>query len=318
MNIAVSLIRMDGGTQPRASINPDVVAAYSEAMRDGVQFPPVELFYDGSDYWLADGFHRVRSAIEAGVQEIAANIRQGTLADAQWHSFAANQTNGLYRSNADKQRAIEAALRHPKSQGLSDREIGRHVGVSQPMVSSWREKLSEKLYQMEPPTERTVTRNGTTYQMNAENIGKKDKREMAIAMMKAEPAKPSEEIANALNASMSVVARWRKESGLPTPPKRYQNGLEGLPVDGPTTKRHETLIRANVERLLVGMNQIVGASSTLTALHLPAVAAALTPEQMDQVQQLIRRARKDIGIVAAALERKNGNSETDRLSNDAA
>jgi predicted transcriptional regulator len=55
-------------------------------------------------------------------------------------------------------RAVEAALRHPKSATLSDRQIAEHVGVSHPMVSKFR--ASGNGYQMSPVRE--VTRNGTS------------------------------------------------------------------------------------------------------------------------------------------------------------
>jgi hypothetical protein len=88
--------------------------------------------------------------------------------DAQWFSFGANKSNGLYGSNEDKQRAVKAALNHPKSCGLSDRDIARHVGVSDHCVGDWRGRLSMKVSQI---AERTVTRGGTTYQQNTANIG---------------------------------------------------------------------------------------------------------------------------------------------------
>jgi hypothetical protein len=34
-----------------------VVQNYADALEEGANFPPVTLFYDGSAYWLADGFH---------------------------------------------------------------------------------------------------------------------------------------------------------------------------------------------------------------------------------------------------------------------
>ena len=77
--------------------------------------------------------------------------------------------HGLRRTNDDKQRAVKAALAHPKSAGMSGRDIARHVGVDEGTVRGWREKLSAELPQI---AERTVTRNGTTYQQNTANIGK--------------------------------------------------------------------------------------------------------------------------------------------------
>ena len=108
---------------------------------DGAEFPPVIVFYDGTNYWLADGFHRVKAAEQAGFDEITCELYQGTQHDAQWYSFAANKTNGLRRTNDDKQRAVKSALMHPNGAGLSDRQIGSHVGVDHKTVAALAEKL---------------------------------------------------------------------------------------------------------------------------------------------------------------------------------
>lgn len=169
-NLQLELVRTDGGTQPRQGISWEVVNQYGDLMEGGVKLPPVTVFYDGTNYWLADGFHRLHAAENQERAEITAEIIQGTLEDAQWYSFGANKAHGLMRTNEDKQRAVQAALRHPKCAGLSDRAIAKHVGVTHPTVSGWREKLSGKTFQIET---RTVTRHGTTYQQNTANIGKK-------------------------------------------------------------------------------------------------------------------------------------------------
>ena len=59
MKLKPSQIRQDGGTQPRAEIWQDVVDDYAEQMTAGATFPPIVVFYDGTHYWLADGFHRL-------------------------------------------------------------------------------------------------------------------------------------------------------------------------------------------------------------------------------------------------------------------
>ena len=163
-------IRTDGGTQPRAQMDWTVVADYAADMGNGATFPPVVVFYDGSDYGLADGFHRVEAAKSLGLIEIAADVRPGTLEDAKWYSYSANKLHGLRRSNEDKKRAVEAALAHPYASRHSGEEIARHCGVSPMTISRYRHVISNNVRDDE---QRTVTRNGTTYTMDTANIGQR-------------------------------------------------------------------------------------------------------------------------------------------------
>ena len=193
--LKLETIRLDGGTQPRLGIDWDVAYGYGDLIKDGAKFPPVVVFFDGSSYWLADGFHRYHGAFSADLTEISAEVIQGTIEDAQWYSFGANKSHGLMRSNDDKQRAVQAALRHPKCAGMSDNQIAKHVGVNAQTVANWRKKLepvSSEIREMAAKT-RTATRNGTTYEINTENIGKRqpteEPKEEAAAEMKKEDAK---------------------------------------------------------------------------------------------------------------------------------
>lgn len=167
MMLPLEAIRLDGGTQPRASIDYDTMADYADAMIAGTVFPPVLVFYDGTSYWLADGFHRVDAAKHTPVAEIACEVRQGTQQDAQWYSFSANKTNGLRRTNEDKQRAVKAALAHPKAASLSNRQIADHVGVDEGTVRNWREKLTAEV----PQSVHRTGRDGRT--INTARIGKR-------------------------------------------------------------------------------------------------------------------------------------------------
>lgn len=141
IRLPLSGIRLDGGTQPRATINLQTVSDYMDDMASGAEFPPVDVFYDGSAYWLADGFHRIKAAERAGRNEIACEVHQGTQQDAQWYSFGVNKGNGLRRTNQDKQRAVNAALQHPGGAGLSDGQIAAHVGVSDQTVRNYRRRM---------------------------------------------------------------------------------------------------------------------------------------------------------------------------------
>ena len=183
IRIPVGVIRMDGGTQPRAVLDFDAINDYSDAMSAGAKFPPVTAFYDGEHYWLADGFHRVRAAYAADFETIECDVRQGTLEDAQWFSFGANSSNGLRRTNEDKQRAVKSALTHPRAAGLSDNEIARHCGVTQPTVAHWRGKLglSSKILKIES---RTVTRKGKTYLQKIRDVGRRKQRHDRSATQK--------------------------------------------------------------------------------------------------------------------------------------
>lgn len=137
-----SKIKIDGGTQQRAVLNQDTVSEYADAYLAGVNMPPVVLFFDGSTYWLADGFHRYFGAKKAGIEAIPAEITPGSQLDAQLYSFGANGTHGLRRTNADKRQAVMGAFEHPVSCKWSDNQIAKHCGVSQPFVSGVRPSAS--------------------------------------------------------------------------------------------------------------------------------------------------------------------------------
>jgi predicted transcriptional regulator len=108
--ISISSIRADGGTQMRSSIDPETVLRYSEHIRDGAEFPPITVFYDGKDYWLADGFHRCDAHLAAAQDFIPADIRSGSRIDAVVYALKANASNGRPRTTPDLQRAYRAAV----------------------------------------------------------------------------------------------------------------------------------------------------------------------------------------------------------------
>jgi hypothetical protein len=77
-------IRLDGDTQPRGELDTLTVDEYARAMTNGVSFPPAEVVFDGSHYWLWDGFHRYHGRRKAGKETIAVNVTPGTVEDARW------------------------------------------------------------------------------------------------------------------------------------------------------------------------------------------------------------------------------------------
>lgn len=141
MLLELAKIRRDGGTQPRSYTDPGVVTEYAEAMERGEVFPDVRAVFDGTDYWLVDGFHRVEAMLRREQTEIGCEILQGTQAAAQWMSYGVNARHGQPRTRWDLQRAIAAALQHPACAGLSDRAIAEHIGCDHKTVGVQRQKL---------------------------------------------------------------------------------------------------------------------------------------------------------------------------------
>jgi hypothetical protein len=151
VSIKLDLIKTEGGTQARA-LREDAVEEFAEAMQLGADFPPIVVFWDGSTYWLADGFHRVEAAKRNKYPEITAEVRDGTKRDAILYAVGANDRHGLRRTNADKRRAIEMLLADEEWAERSDRWIADQCKVSHTLVADVRS--SREANQLEvPPVE---------------------------------------------------------------------------------------------------------------------------------------------------------------------
>lgn len=168
-SVAISSINMDGGTQPRAAIDFDVVEEYALALASGAAFPPVVVFFDGSTYWLADGFHRTHAHKTAGRQSIECDVRQGTRRDAVLFSVGANASHGMRRTTEDKRRAVLTMFNDPEWSHWADSAIARQCAVDHKTVARHRPAPSWEIPKIDAP--RTVSRGGSTYTMNTSAIG---------------------------------------------------------------------------------------------------------------------------------------------------
>jgi len=166
--LSLASIRTDGGTQSRAQLYHPTVSDYVEIIAGGVDFPAVVVFFDGTDYWLADGFHRHAAYASLNRKDIAADVHQGTRRDAILYSVGANSSHGLRRTSEDKRRAVTVLLNDPEWINWSDREIARQCAVSQPFVSKIRPIVTDNVIS-EPRT--YTNKHGTESQMNTGNIG---------------------------------------------------------------------------------------------------------------------------------------------------
>jgi len=88
-SILLASIRLD--FQSSDCLDPETVQKYVYDIEAGKELEPIELYFDGENYWAADGFHRIEAARLCGLQEISASITPGTYADleARWTEYLA-------------------------------------------------------------------------------------------------------------------------------------------------------------------------------------------------------------------------------------
>ena len=178
-------IRIDGGTQPRVKIDTEIVQEYSERKKAGDAFPAPEVFFDGSEYWLADGFHRYHSESANGSKTLECNVRTGTVRDAILFSCGANASHGLKRGTEDKQRAIETLLADKEWGAYSDRKIAEICCVDHKTVAAARERQVGKF-----PTSNQPSRCGNSAPAPAKRTGADGKSYPASQPKRDAPATP--------------------------------------------------------------------------------------------------------------------------------
>lgn len=160
--IALSSIRDDGGTQIRvqptdASLVQDLVTAYVV----GPPPPPLVVFKDGANVWLADGFHRLAAAkATKTLISVHCEVHIGDLGAAIDYACGANAAHGLRRSNADKRNAVVKAVENDARrvaeghEPRSNPEIARICGVHHSLVYDIRPpKSSESEERTDEPSE---------------------------------------------------------------------------------------------------------------------------------------------------------------------
>jgi len=147
-------IRTDGGTQPRIQLDQDLVKEYAEVMREGVVFPPVEVFHDGSAYWLVDGFHRYFGYKANGLTSIEAIVHTGTLREAQLYAWKANNKHGNRLKAEDIRAILRIMLVDEEYSKWSNNHIAKELDISNMTVGRVRVAMQEEA---KTPAQTTVT-----------------------------------------------------------------------------------------------------------------------------------------------------------------
>lgn len=165
-------LRIDGGTQCREKFDFGHVKKLTEAIEDGVELDPIEVYHDGTNYWLVDGFHRVAAYRQAKQYDILAIVKPGTLRDAQLRSAEVNAENkaALPRTRADIKRAVLKLLQDPEWGQWSHEAIARHCGTTGKTVTKYSKELSPEF---RSEKRKVVDRYGNERTLNTANIGKR-------------------------------------------------------------------------------------------------------------------------------------------------
>lgn len=194
MKLKLAAVRIDGGTQARVALDQAVVIEYSENMKEGDKFPPMVVFYDGSHYWLADGFHRYFARKANGELEAEFDVKEGTQRDALLYSFGANGVRGLKLTAEDIRAIVTRMLQDDEWKGWSDTQIAKHVGTSNMTVGRVRHSL-EKKGKIEPKSSvKYVDKHGNKSEMKVKKEKlPKEKLPTTAAEQKKKTGKPPAE-----------------------------------------------------------------------------------------------------------------------------
>ena len=147
---AVSLDRItfDESIQPRAKIDAEVLAEYTELWQDTAanrypfdSFPVIFRDEDGN-HWIGDGWHRLLSARDAGRASVKCRLADGTREDAVRWALTANTTHGLRRRPEDIKHTIQMSLNELGR--MSNRAIADACGLSEKTVRRHRSEMKER------------------------------------------------------------------------------------------------------------------------------------------------------------------------------
>lgn len=149
------------------AINEDLAKCTDEAEQNGYRKDLYDL--DLIDHSIDE----LRSLEEWLNQGLWCEIRIDTADNAIWESCRDNADNGASRTRADMHRAIDTALRHPRSLNLSDRDIAAHVKTSPRTVRKRRQQL-EAAGQVKPKESVEYSKGGKTHTMKIQGFKRPD------------------------------------------------------------------------------------------------------------------------------------------------
>jgi hypothetical protein len=147
------LLDLDRSTQvqSRVKTDPERLEEYKKAWETGeANFPPCIVYQHGEKLYIADGFHRIQSKMQAKMDRkveyrtIDCEVRQGSIELAIEYSLGANLNHGLRPNTADKKRAI--LLYYGLSEEHcyhSNNAVAKACGASHTFVGGWKAECAK-------------------------------------------------------------------------------------------------------------------------------------------------------------------------------
>lgn len=130
---------LDPKLQSRTETNEQTIDDYADAIEMGDEFPPLLVYFDGTHYWLVDGYHRYHAHKKAGKAGVTCDVVNGTFTEAVLRAASVNTKHGMRRTHADKRKAVMTLLDDFQWSDWSNSEIARHCGVSPTFVANLRD-----------------------------------------------------------------------------------------------------------------------------------------------------------------------------------
>lgn len=150
-SVRLSNIVFDETLWVRLRFDGAALRRYSDALKAGQEFPPVELARLDGGLFLVDGAHRVEAYRLAGLDEISARISDMTRAEVQWASASRNMKHGVPLRRPEKRRvfaAYMAAGRYKvgRSKYKSYRDMGEDLGIPFSTLRNWMREGHRAIY----------------------------------------------------------------------------------------------------------------------------------------------------------------------------
>jgi hypothetical protein len=139
--LPITEIKRNPVCQQREELDLKVVQDYKEAFLEGIELASVKVKFDGSNYWLYDGFHTTEAAIQAQLTELMVEVTSGTLRDAILASVGVNAKHGLRRSNQTKRNAVMTMLQDEEWRIWTNVQIAKQCKVSESFIRTIKKEI---------------------------------------------------------------------------------------------------------------------------------------------------------------------------------